>query len=239
MPLQRKATPASPPPKPRKPLKAADRRQMSRDSDVRLYVGGTGSGKTFALRRHLKKWRGRVFVWDWKQEFTEYPLAETIPQLAKMAKSRRCLRYIPSHIPPPPEPGGKKMAARDWIDVQFEYFCRIAWAVQEADPQTDIAFVVEEASEVTRASGAPAWWSRIITQGRVLGFSPIIVGQRPAQIDKATISSADYVRVGRLNYAEDARAMGMMVRRSMQDILDMPKRHAYVIDRGELGEELP
>lgn len=215
---------------PAKPPPPRDRRQLSRDADVRLFVGSTGSGKTHALRAALKGWRGRVIAWDWKAEFVEYPLASSLPDLIRrLRQGARGVRYVPAMIRPPGAES-KFKTARDWVDWQFAMFCRICWTVQEADPETDLAMIVEEASEVVRAGFAPEWWSRIVSQGRVLGFSLFVLAQRPTMIDSTTRSNSTWVRCGRLQFPDDARAMGMMVNKHLAEIMGLPRKHAFVFD---------
>lgn len=194
----------------------ADRRQMDRAADIRVSIGATGSGKTHQLRLVIRTWRDRVLAWDWKDEFVELPQARSISDLATRAKRQPRLRYVPDMLKN--------------IDQQFEMFCRVAWHVQAADPGTCMLLVVEEASEVCRSNYAPPWWSRILTQGRVWGFTPYVLGQRPTQMDKSTIGNATWLRCGRLTYKPDAQSMGEVVNVPRERIMKLEDRQAFEFD---------
>lgn len=88
---------------------------------------------------------------------------------------------------------------------QFAFVCAIAWRTAERGRPVD--FVVDELSEFTTASEAPAEWRRLVKRGRKAGISVYAAAQRPAEIDKTIWSNASLVRTGRLNYVEDQRTI--------------------------------
>lgn len=189
--------------------------RRDRPADCRCILGAQGSGKTWYVQREIQRHRGRVLVWDWKDD--HYTLtAVRLADIARRGLVERALRYRPDVMKP--------------VAAQFDLFCRIAWEIQRADPRTDCLFVVEELSEVTQPSYAPPAWKRINVQGRVLGFTVIGTSQRPAYVDKSFTGNATFVRCGRLGFADDAREVGQRIGVPYGDIQRLPDRWAYEFD---------
>lgn len=166
----------------------------------------------------MRAWRSRVIVWDWKHhdyDGLELVTCRSIAQLARALKAGELrVRYLPTYVDTPGE---------------FERFLRAAWYVQQADPR-DCLLVVEELSQVTRPTWAPAWWRRVVNLGRVWGLTVVGVAQRPAMVDKDFIGGSTYVRCGRLRYEEDARELARFLGVPFQQIQRLPDRAAYVSD---------
>lgn len=178
-------------------LRRAELRR-DRDADVRYYVGSTGSGKTWAAARDVKRERrALVRVWDFKDDHHTLPTARALVEFVHRAQTaERVLRYVPTY--------------RD-IDRQFDIFCRTLWAVQSRDPSRDCLVVVEELSKVTRPGCVPEWWHNIIELGRVYGFTVVGTTQRPAYVDLSFRGAATLVRCGRLGEEADARNIGARI----------------------------
>lgn len=191
--------------------------RRDRPADIRYYVGATGSGKTWRVRRDIARHRGPVMVWDWKDDHPELHNAASLRELAQLARAMPAggVRYLPRYRA---------------VDEQFDLFCRIAWARQAADPSADLLFVVEEVPEVTRAAQAPEVWRRIINQGRVYGFSVIATTQRPALVDKSFTGSATLIAAGRLGELLDARVIGQRINVDPAELQSLPDRVAYLCD---------
>lgn len=191
--------------------------RRDRAADQRYILGAQGSGKSWAVKRAILEHRGRVLVWDWKDDHYTIP-AVSLGELARRALTTRALRVRPDFDSP------------RTIAQQFDLFCRIAWAVQLADPATDCLFVVEELSEVTSASWAPPAWRRVCVQGRAYGFSVIGTTQRPAFVDKSFTTNATWIRCGRLGDVLDARVMSQRLGVALVDLQRLPDRWAYEFD---------
>lgn len=207
--------------------------QLDRRPDIRLYLGGTGSGKTHQAKRDIAAHRGRVIAWDWKHY--DYPELEqvTLEQLARRALTAPRLRYCPDVMWP------ARVKPADRIAWQFDRFCRIAWEVQRADPRTECLLVADELQEVTSASYAPPAWRRLVAQGRVFGFSIVGITPRPALVDMSIRTNATLVRCGRLLDALDARAIGQQIGVDYRELQRLPDRAAYVFDGKKSRLERP
>jgi hypothetical protein len=153
--------------------------------------------------------------------------------LVRRALHERRLRYCPD----PTWPANLKPAAR--VPWQFELFCSIVWAVQQADPATECLVVVDELHEVTSASYAPPAWRRLVAQGRVFGLSVIAITPRPALVDMTVRTNATLVRCGRLLDPLDARTIGQQLGVPYRDLQLLADRSAYVFDGKKAHLERP
>ncbi len=170
---------------------------------IRIYVGGTGSGKGASVRAHLKDERPkRLIVWDPQKEYGAFcktrtaDMEEVVRQLDKPEFS---IAFIPGD-------NAAKFA------LPFRYFCRLAYAAG------NLTMLVEELADVTTASHAPQPWSRCIRSGRHRGLRIVACTQRPASVDKTTLGNATYVRVFQLNWPDDMTVMSKLVRAPYGDV---------------------
>jgi hypothetical protein len=195
--------------------------RRNRAAAVHLVVGSPGSGKSHYVRRAIdaprpRDARGvRVRVWDYKDDHYTLPTL-TLQQLARAALDDGAVRYVPR---------------RDaTLDQQFQMFCRIVWAAQELDPASDCRVVVEEAQKVLRAGVRNEHWENLSEVGRAYGFTVFIVTTRPAYVDLGCRGAANFLRVGRLGEADDAREMGKRLGVPYGAIQRLPDHWAYVYD---------
>lgn len=206
--------------------------RQDRRADVRLVIGATGTGKSTQARAMLKAHRGRTLIWDYKGDHPRVR-AVSLAQLARLALRSKALRYCPQLIPPPAFEPKRRDRAALWMGKQFELFCQIAWQVQQADPDTDCLFLVEELSKVTRPGAAPPWWHQIVELGRAFGFVVVATTQRPAYVDLGIRGAATFIWCGRLGEEDDARAMGRRLGVRHEEIQRLPDLAAFVFDGRE------
>lgn len=189
--------------------------RRDRAADIRYIVGAPGSGKTWYVERLIRAHRGRVLVWDWKDDHHKLPTAASLGELARRVPAEPVIRYLPRYTN---------------VEAQFDLFCRVAWTLQAADPATDQLLVVEELSEVTQPSYAPEWWRRINVQGRVYGFIVVGTSQSPAFVDKSFSGSATMIRAGRLGELAHAVVIGRRIGVDPTILQRLADRYAYVFD---------
>lgn len=198
--------------------------RRDRAAVVIYLVGATGSGKSHRAARFIRAHRGRVLVWDLKDDHPTIPRVRDLADLARRIHRERALRYVPQLAD---------------LDRQFDLFCRIAWAMQAHDPSTDLLFLVEELPEVTQPGRAPPTWRRIVLQGRVYGFTVMATTQAPAFVDKSFTGSATYIAAGRLGEMRHAREIGQRINVDPGVLQRLPDRWAYVFDGRETQLEKP
>jgi len=182
---------------------ATTQARIERLASIEIYVGAAGSGKSTAVKARLSAApaSARIII-DPDGEYGRFGtvapnLAAAVDALAKNGPDPTVI-FRPSF--------DRAIGIR-----QFSFLCALAW--RYAERGRPLLFVVDELSEFTTASEAPAEWRRIVKRGRKAGLSIIAAAQRPAEIDKTIWSNASLVRSGRLNYADDqaviAAALGV------------------------------
>lgn len=184
--------------------------------------GGKGTGKTAFTLQSLKKARPpRLLVWDFKSDPSldglGVPMSGALGDAAAYIRAMRAGRFA---IRVQPDQDADVIA-------QFDVFCRAAWAAG------NLVMVVDELAEVTKANRAPPAWRKCVNVGRDYrgkdgerkGISIIGVSQRAAEVDKSFVSNVDVLHVGRLMFAEDAKAMARALGVRPEEISRMPDLH--------------
>lgn len=174
---------------------------------IEAYIGATGSGKGLAINRRLAELKPRrLLIWDPCGEYgawagAVHTLADACRAFLRAGGGPVRVRYVPD--------GRIKMGDA------FGVLCQLAFSAG------DCVFVAEELSDVTTASWAPPAWRRCNTQGRHRGLHIIGATQRPALIDKTILSNATRIRCGALAYDSDSRAMAAVLRRPVDEVMDI------------------
>lgn len=170
--------------------------------NIRVYCGGTGSGKGASVREHLAAANPpRLLVWDPLGEYGYY--CKVVGDLAHVAAE---LEKPAFRVAFWPGPDAGKFAER------FAIFCRMAWSAGNC------VVLVEELSDVTTASFAPQPWARLTRQGRHRGLALIGCTQRPAKVDKDFLGGFTYLRVFMLNWPDDVTVCAKLVRAPAADV---------------------
>jgi hypothetical protein len=176
-------------------------------------VGKSGSGKGLCVKGELiKRWRGAILVWSPLEDSDKYT------EVIKGVVCRNIAEVV-SAI----QHGHKRVVLRAGesgdMKVQFDRFCRIAWEL------VGWMIVVEELSQVTKASWAPQSWKKLTTAGRHRGLTIIGVCQRPAQVDKDFFGNCSTIRCYKVGFMADAKSMADVMFCTPADILALEKFH--------------
>lgn len=168
-------------------------------ASIRAAMGASGTGKSAYIKGLLRAERPvRLMVWDFMREYSRERIARPTESLASLVAACRQQQFRVAFHPSFDD----KTRAK-----QFDLFCRLAM------DEGDLCMLVEEMSQVTKPSFAPAAWSRVTLMGRHHGLRVIGASQRPAHIDKNFLGNATTIRTGGLRYPEDraavAKAMGI------------------------------
>lgn len=179
--------------------------------------GARGTGKTEWVKQLIGRLKpARLMVWDFKHDPALEAMGTAyaaLPDFIVACREKRfSLRYLVNH--------------KADIHVQFDLFCKAAWAAG------DVVVFVDELPEVTKANKAPQAWRQLVNvgreykhDGRVKKVAIIGAGQRPAECDKSFIANADVVHVGRLGNASDAQAMARSWGLNQREFMDLPDLH--------------
>jgi hypothetical protein len=162
-------------------------------AQIEAYIGASGSGKGVSINQRLAREKpSRLLIWDPRDE---YQLAAkkctSLTELASLwvaAKNGGLkVRFVPG--------------AKHDTKAAFDLVCKLAFRAG------NLLFLVEELSDVTTPTHAPASWRQCITQGRHRALHVIGAAQRPALIDKTFLGNATYIRCFVLRYRPDRVAM--------------------------------
>jgi hypothetical protein len=168
---------------------------------IEAYIGASGSGKGVSMDRRFAELKApRLLMFDPRDQFPRdvqrtSSLADLVAIVKRAgAKGAFRVRFVP---------GGA-------VDLKeaFALVCELAFVAG------NLVFAVDELSEVTTPSWAPAPWRRCVTQGRLVGLHIIAAAQRPALIDKTLLGNCTFIRCFTLRFPND--------RRVMADVLDVP-----------------
>lgn len=163
-------------------------------ADVRAYIGATGTGKGVSIVEHLKAEKpDRLVIFDPMHEYG--PIARPVSSVAEMLRAMQAKRYRIAWQPPDgTDYSGKRFKA------DFEIMCKACFIESEAAPVT---MLVEELELVTKPAWAPPAWRDCTKRGRHRGLRIVAASQRPADCDKAFLSSCTFVRVFALREHDD------------------------------------
>lgn len=164
-------------------------------ADVRLYIGATGSGKGASMRQHLKADKpARLVGFDPMHEWGD--VARPVSTVAEVIRAMMAPRFAVVWQPDDDTDTDSKAFKAD-----FQLLCKAAFLAG------NLTFLAEEVETFTRPSWAPPAWRNLTKRGRHQGVRIVAAMQRPADADKAVLSSATYVRCFALREHEDRQRM--------------------------------
>lgn len=176
-------------------------------------VGKSGSGKGLCVKGEIiKRWRGPILVWSPLEDSDNYTevikgiVCRTIAEVVSAIQHRHKRIVIRAG-----EAGDMK--------AQFDRFCRVAWEL------VGWMVIVEELSQVTKASWAPQSWKKLTTAGRHRGLTIVGICQRPAQVDKDFFGNCSTIRCYKVGFMADAKSMADVMFCTPQDILALEQFH--------------
>lgn len=193
-------------------VKAAGNNQ---DAHFFALIGATGCGKTYELKRQLKKRKcNRLLIWSPKEKIDNY--AALYPKTVTVRTVSGVLEVL--------RKAGKTGAFRIVFiptlnqkkDTEmFSTVCKLLMAVG------NLVLIVEELHTVTTASHAPDGWRHVCFMGRGMGIHVYGLSQRPASVDKAFMGSLSGVYVGRLPEEPDQKVMAGKLRVDYSEVANL------------------
>jgi hypothetical protein len=197
---------------------------------ARIYgiVGKSGSGKGLCVKGEIiKPWKGPILVWSPLEDSDNYTevikgiVCTSIEQVVSaIQKGHKRVVLRAGEFPQLVQISkNKKATAEAMLKTQFDRFCRIAWEL------VGWMVVVEELSQVTRASWAPQAWKKICTAGRHRGLTVVGVCQRPAQVDKDFFGNCSTIRCYKVGFMTDAKSMADVMFTEFREILSLEYLH--------------
>jgi hypothetical protein len=183
---------------------------VSAKAHIEAVLGSSGSGKSSYVKSQIRKARPkRLMVFDPEEEWTEFgrPFSNLQEVIAACVAAGPAGPLKVVFVPSPDPSTAVK---------QFDVFCRIAFQAER------VTFVVDELKLVTSASRSPVGWGMLTGRGRKRGIVIYGLSQRPASIDKDFLGNCNFVRTGRLTYAEDQKAVGRVLGVPEADIGSLP-----------------
>lgn len=203
---------------------------VSKKADILIAIGASGSGKSTRVDADIKRRNlRRVIVWDAMHEYDNLPVAKSLGELQNIVRgqSEFHVRFLPSF--------DNKLKVR-----QFDVFCRIALAARK------VAAVMEELSQVVNANGGGPGYTQALTAGRHRDLILYGTCQRPALIDKTSLSQATRLYCGNLELPADISVMSQMLTVTADELQalapwDYIERHRETkqIHRGNLAQGAP
>jgi DNA helicase HerA-like ATPase len=177
---------------------------------IEAVLGASGSGKSSYVKRLMERARpARMIVFDPEGEWTGFGtatsnVADVLAGFRAAGADGACrVVFVPSPVP--------EIAVK-----QFDAVCRIAFHAER------MTFIVDELKSVTSPSRSPVGWGMLTGRGRKRGIVIYGLSQRPASIDKDFLGNCNYVRSGRLTYAEDQRTVARVLGVKESDIGALP-----------------
>jgi len=168
-----------------------------------LIAATSGGGKSAWLKDKVKNAK-RLIVWDPDEEY-------------KAVRYRTRSEFVRALYAAINSGQGYKLALSvDAIPGNFDWFCRVVWAV--ADCRRQIVVVAEEIADVTTTAKALPAWGTLCRRGRKYGLIIYAVTQRPAECDKTIYSQAAYKWVGILENEADRKRLSSLIGASVADL---------------------
>lgn len=181
---------------------------------VTVIVGATGCGKTHELKKRLARpKRRRTIIWSPKEPIDRF--ADFYPGSVVVRTASDALAVVKAagagafHLVFHPR------LHRPSDEAHFGILAKIAMAAR------NVTVIVDEAHTVTRPSWAPDGWSELVMMGRGYGCEVFALSQRPASMDKDTIGNASCLRVGRLGFPADMKAVAQALNVRWQDVAQL------------------
>lgn len=192
--------------------------KAARSGESWAVIAASEQGKGLWIKSKLRGHRPqRLLIWDRVGEYGGFALrvaslAELSGQLRRSERFK--LRYVPR---------GTNDAQ---IGREFDAFCKVAFLAAGA------WVLVEELSDVTKPSFAPASWRRLNSQGRHhQGLTIIGTSQSPAMIDKTFLANATLLHVGFLGTHAHRKAVAVELDCRPEEIRSLARGEWIELDR--------
>ena len=180
------------------------------EADHWFFAGGTGSGKTQAMKKELKAWAfPQNAVWDPEQDHNAhhiFSLAEYKREMVAAIRSGKRFRLALTVEP---------------TEENFLAWCDLIWRV--ADGNVPFGVYMEELADVTGSGKAVGAHGVILRKGRKYNIHSRGVSQRPQECPKTLISMCGYKWCGRLENLADTKVMAGHMGLKPEDLQTMPE----------------
>ncbi|QUI70515.1 hypothetical protein [Pseudoalteromonas sp. M8] len=179
-----------------------------------LYVGGTGSGKTSAVKMlHTTKATDQIVFWDPHEDYDEF-------KGRKVRRYRSFSKFFNALLAGRKTNQGFKVALTvPESRKNFLKFCEIVKGFGNGKHKKRLHVVCEEVPQVTESVGkevgAYGW---LLSVGRKFGFVIHSVGQRVVEMSKTTLSQSQFKWVGYQESDADANRMAKETGVPLSDI---------------------
>lgn len=165
--------------------------------DVRAFIGATGSGKGVGIREALAGLDlSRFAAFDPMHEYGDLP---GVVVVSSAVEALRLMQRAKFRVVWQPADDTDYQGAR--FRAEFEAWCRGCFRVG------DLVMLVEELELVTSPQRSSASWRTCTKRGRHVGLHILAASQRPADCDKAFLSSCSYIRCFSLRESPDIDRM--------------------------------
>jgi hypothetical protein len=168
-----------------------------------LFIGKTGSGKTYNMKqhKHVKTKAARVVVWDPYQSH-DCIYFDNLRDFGKALA--KCVTL-------PKNRGFKIGLSVNPTTANFERFSELVWLALDGNKL--LAVIVEELADVAKTGKASQYWGQLSRVGRKYGAILLPATQRPQEVDKTIFTQVSAVWVGLLSpydhgYVERSTGIG-------------------------------
>ena len=185
-----------------------------------LYVGGTGSGKTTAVKLlPTTKATDQILFWDPHEDYSGKFKGRVVRRYKSFTK------FFKAAIAGRKTQSGFKIALTvPETRENFLRFCEIVKALGDGKHKKQLHAVCEEVPQVTESlgkeKGAYGW---LLAVGRKFGIVVHSVGQRVVEMSKTTLSQSIYKWVGMQASIKDAMRMAEECDIPLKDIKALKK----------------
>lgn len=200
----------------------------SRPNRNTLYIGGSGAGKSQALKQNpeIPKRGVRVLLYDPNEDHRARRYQ------SKAQFGRAVLREIKRG-------GGFRIAyCGGDSEADHEWFCDFVWQLLDGGIETYV--IDEELGGSGQRSGAAApKHARLMNQGRKYGMVYHGVVQFPTEVPKTVYRNCPVKYCGRQDDIEIAKKLAPMMGLQAEHIYDQPELHFYVRDPSQGRDATP
>ena len=178
------------------------------------FIGGSGSGKTFKVKKTMaREKKARVMIFDTQEVYEGIEYHQTMVELAKAVMTAQ-------------ESGKPFVFGYSGKESDFNSWCRLCWII--ADGSRPLFTVFEECGGyLGNGASTDDWWYKLITVGRKYNVRVLPVSQRPQNMSKVLFDNCNRKWIG----FSKGKAREYLEREFKIDLsLIKPESYAYYFD---------